>query len=174
MWKKLSYIIAGLAAVVAGGISLLNFFVLPTCESDRSTDTVRSIFEGQNVPLTVLDNIQTVSSTSARVDCSAHIETADETGEIKYSVTWDGWGAQVRIEEVDAQPTNPPEPEAPAAPEPAPAPEPAAPAPQAPMAPEPPAMPAPEAPAAPAPMAPAPEAPAPAPQAPAAPGTPPG
>ena len=117
MWKKISYFIGGLAVLVGGGVSLLNYFVLPGCDSSKVSDTIRSIFSSQNLELTALNAFTTVSDESARKDCKAHYEIPGETGSLDYSVTWDGWDAQVRIENVVAESTSAPPAEIPAAPE---------------------------------------------------------
>ncbi|MCR4282410.1 MAG: hypothetical protein NUV72_05225 [Bauldia sp.] len=112
MWKKLAYFVGGLAIIVGGGIQLLNFFMLPGCDSARVTETIRSIFSGQNLQLMALNEFKTVTDDNTRKTCQAHIETAEETGTIDYSVTWDNWDTQVHIDSVAALPRNPAAPDA--------------------------------------------------------------
>lgn len=106
-WSRIAYGVAGVAALVVGGVQLLSLFVLPACDASNIRDTVHSIFASKDVTLTVLDDIARLSDADGRVLCSAHIETADEIGTIEYSITWSGWSAQVKIEKVDAAPRGP-------------------------------------------------------------------
>jgi hypothetical protein len=92
-------IVAGLVVVVFGGIKLINIFVLPGCDSSNIQDTVREIFKA--TPLVTYTGITTVSDDKSGKMCGAHIETAEEKADIRYSVTWNGWSPYVKIENVD-------------------------------------------------------------------------
>jgi hypothetical protein len=110
MWKKISAAIGGLAVIVAAGVTLLNYFVLPGCDSDTIKDTVHSIFEQTSTKLTVLDQIETVAEGDGTTSCRAHVESETEKATINYTVSWNGWTPQVKIDTVDviAPPAPPP------------------------------------------------------------------
>ena len=75
-------------------------FTLPNCDQDRATATVHDIFKGKDVPLTVLNDIKSVTSTRQEKTCTAHIESKDETANVDYKVFWDGWTVKVLIQTV--------------------------------------------------------------------------
>jgi hypothetical protein len=83
---------------------LLKFVVLPGCDSDTIQDTVRSIFEQTSTKLTVLDQIETVAEGDGTKSCKAHVESESETATVNYTVSWNGWTPQVKIDTVDVIP----------------------------------------------------------------------
>jgi hypothetical protein len=98
---RLAQFAAAIVLIVLGGTQLINFLVLPGCDSSRITDTVRDIFKGQDVPLLSLDGIKSLPDTEKGKMCEAMIASADEKARIEYSVSWDGWSPYVRIETVE-------------------------------------------------------------------------
>jgi hypothetical protein len=93
-------VIGGLIAIVFGGSKLIEQFTLPSCTSDRTDQTIRSIFKGKEVTLTKISDMKARTDTFSEKTCTAHIETADETANIDYKIYWQGWSAQVLIEKV--------------------------------------------------------------------------
>jgi hypothetical protein len=104
MWKKISVAIGALGVIVAAGVTLLNYFVLPGCDADTIKDTIHSIFEQTSTKLTVLDQIETVAEGDATKSCKAHVESETEKATINYTVSWNGWTPQVKIDTVDVIP----------------------------------------------------------------------
>jgi len=102
-WQKASnwaYIIVGLIGLGIGALKIADNFTLPNCDQDRATDTVREIFKGKDVPLTVLNDINPVTSSRQEKTCTAHIESKDETANIDYKIFWEGWTVKVLIQTV--------------------------------------------------------------------------
>jgi hypothetical protein len=108
MWKKISVWIGALGVLIAAGLTLISFFVLPACDSDTVKDTIHSIFEKTSVTLTVLDQIRALADTNATKTCQAHVESTDEKATINYTVSWNGWTVQVKIDTVESVPPEPP------------------------------------------------------------------
>jgi hypothetical protein len=102
-WQKASnwaYIIVGFLGFGIGILKFADNFTLPNCDQDRATATVRDIFKGKDVELTVLNDIKSVTSTGQEKTCTAHIESKDETANIDYKIFWDGWTVKVLIQTV--------------------------------------------------------------------------
>ncbi len=99
---RILYGVAGGALLVVGGLQLYLALTLPACDRETITDTLRDLFKSKQVVLTALDDIRELASSYERKTCAAHFETADETGGIEYSLTWEGWSTRVTIEKVDA------------------------------------------------------------------------
>lgn len=96
-------------AVIIGLIGLLKIYnafmpQLPGCAADATTTVIRNIFKSKNAELTVLNDVKTLTDTSAAQTCQAHVETAAETATIFYTITLNGENVQVRIDKVDAKP----------------------------------------------------------------------
>ena len=83
-----------------GALKVMDNFTLPNCDQERATATVRDIFKGKDVELTVLNDIKSVAGTRQEKTCTAHIESKDETANIDYKVFWDGWTVKVLIQTV--------------------------------------------------------------------------
>ena len=101
IWARLAPYFGGVVVVIVGGSTLLNYFVLPGCDSSRITYTVRSIYKSKDIALTVLDQVKALPDQDSKTMCEAHIETPDEKATIQFSITWDGWSPFVKIEKVD-------------------------------------------------------------------------
>ena len=90
----------GFVALIVGGIKLLDNFTLPTCDSTRSLDTIKSIFKDKNLPDPTLTGAQTVTSERSEKTCHTAYEIPNEKGTLDYRVFWDGWSAKVMITKV--------------------------------------------------------------------------
>ena len=90
----------GFAALLIGGTKLVGFVTLPSCESDRSLDTVKSIFKDKNLPEPTLTDAQTITGDRSEKTCQTAYEIPNEKGTLDYKVFWDGWNAKVMITKV--------------------------------------------------------------------------
>jgi len=86
--------------VLIGAMKVIDEFSLPTCGSERSEETIKSIYKSRNVTLTKVDDMKTVTDTRSERTCTASIESADARATIDYKIFWQGWTAQVLIETV--------------------------------------------------------------------------
>ena len=86
--------------VLIGAMKVIDEFSLPTCGSERSEETIKSIYKSRNVTLTKVDDMKTVTDTRSERTCTASIESADASATIDYKIFWQGWTAQVLIETV--------------------------------------------------------------------------
>jgi hypothetical protein len=77
---------------------------MPSCSASETADVIRNIFKGKDVPLTKLSDMTLVNETSAERNCSARIETKDDTAAIGYRITLEGKEFKVLITKVDAKP----------------------------------------------------------------------
>ena len=96
-------------AAIVGVLGLVKMYhafspQMPTCSASETADVIRNIFKGKDVPLTKLSDMTLVNETSAERNCSAHIETSDETATITYRITLEGKEFKVLITKVDAKP----------------------------------------------------------------------
>ena len=99
-WQKASnwaYIVLGFVFIAIGAIKVIDAFTLPSCTAERTDTTIRDIFKSKNVELTKITDMKTVSQTSSERTCTAHVESKDETANIDYKISWNGWTAQVLI-----------------------------------------------------------------------------
>jgi hypothetical protein len=100
-------LIAGLVIGVLGLVNMMERFRLPTCESSRSLDVVRSIFKDKNLPPPTLTDAKAATGEAATGEagneklCMAHYEIPDEKGTLNYKVFWEGWTAKVMITKVN-------------------------------------------------------------------------
>jgi hypothetical protein len=94
-------IIAGLGGILRG---YTNIFTLPTCESNTSNETLRSIFKSKDVEVSNITDFKSVTDTSSEKTCQAHVETKDELADIGYRIYWEGWTTKVMITDVQAKP----------------------------------------------------------------------
>jgi hypothetical protein len=100
--RRIIGICAGLGAMAFGVWQLASgFLILPNCTATGTADTIRSIYAGLDQPLSAITEARLVEERDGARICSARIATAAETADITYSVYWEGWEAQVRIDAVD-------------------------------------------------------------------------
>ena len=96
-------------AAIIGVLGLVRMYhafspQMPSCSASETADVIRSIFKGKDVPLTKLSDLRLVNETAAERNCSAQIETKDETATIAYRITLEGKEFKVLITKVDAKP----------------------------------------------------------------------
>lgn len=95
---------AGAFIAIAGGIvaiaKLTEPFVLPTCDSKRSLDTLRGIFKDKNLPDPTLTGAKEVTSTSDEKTCEVDYAVPNEKGALDYRVYWEGKDVKVMISKV--------------------------------------------------------------------------
>jgi hypothetical protein len=94
-------ILAGLVAAIVGGAKILENFTLPSCDSSRSLDTIKSIFKDKNLPEPTLTAAKGLTSASAEKTCQASYEIPNEKGTLDYKVFWEGWNVKVMITKVN-------------------------------------------------------------------------
>lgn len=102
--QKLSQWLVGIALLISGGFGILkgvDQFMLPSCESERTTKTLKSIFKGKNVEVSDLTDIKTLTDTYSEKTCQAHVSTPGEQANIDYRIYWDGWSASIIITKVN-------------------------------------------------------------------------
>lgn len=93
--------IAGFIIAALGLVKLSENFMLPSCASTRSSDTLRSIFKSKDVDVTSITDQKTITDTSSEKTCQAHVKTTNEEANIDYKIYWSGWSAQVMITKVN-------------------------------------------------------------------------
>src|SRR5436190_3587701 len=84
----------GIVFIIIAGTKLIGQFTLPSCDSSRATDTVRSIFKDKNLDLTALTDARTVSDASQEKTCTADYQLPDEKGALDYGVYGEGWAGK--------------------------------------------------------------------------------
>ena len=91
---------------VLGLVKMYHAFVpeMPSCSASETGGVIRNIFTQKNITLTKLSDMTQVNETSAERNCSAHIETNDETATIFYRITLENNEFKVLITKVDAKP----------------------------------------------------------------------
>jgi hypothetical protein len=98
-------LLAGIVVAIIGAAKIVENFTLPSCESSRSLDTIKSIFKDKNLPEPTLTDAKSVTSTSAEKTCTASyeipIDKGTEKGTLDYKVFWDGWSVKVMITKVN-------------------------------------------------------------------------
>jgi hypothetical protein len=95
-------VIAGLIIGVLGVVKMMESFTLPSCESNRSLDVIRSIFKDKNLaPPTLTDTKAAAGEAVNEKLCTAHYELPNEKGTLDYKVFWEGWTAKVMITKVN-------------------------------------------------------------------------
>ena len=94
-------VIAGLIIVVLGVLKMMESFTLPSCESSRSLDVIRSIFKDKNLPPPTLTDAKAAGEAGNEKLCTAHYELPNEKGMLDYKVFWEGWTAKVMITKVN-------------------------------------------------------------------------
>jgi len=102
--QKLTQWFVAIALFISGGLGLskgVNTFLLPSCDSGRTTDTLKSIFKGKNVEISDLTDVKTLTDTYSEKTCQAHVKTASEEANIDYRIYWDGWTASIVITKVN-------------------------------------------------------------------------
>jgi hypothetical protein len=103
--NRIGYGVAAFAVVIVGGSQLLGSLAdRPACDGDTIQEKVRALFRARDIELTELGDMREVSSDGDSERCAAHIETADEIGEIEYSIAWKGWSYEVAVEKLDVVP----------------------------------------------------------------------
>jgi hypothetical protein len=90
-------IAVGLIFLLIGAMKVIDEFSLPTCASNRSEETIKSIYKSKDITLTTVSDMKTITDTKSERICTAHIESADATANIDYKIFWQGWTAQVLI-----------------------------------------------------------------------------
>jgi hypothetical protein len=95
-------IFAGIVAVIIGGVKIIENFTLPSCESSRTLDTVKSIFKDKNIPEPTLTSARGLTSTSSEKTCETNYEIPNEKGMLEYKVFWEGWSVKVMITKVNS------------------------------------------------------------------------
>jgi len=88
-------IVFGIIIGIFGIVRLYQSFTLPSCDSSRMTDTLRSIYKKQNVEIKSFSDIKTVSSSSSEISCTAVMQVGDDRIPINYRTYWEGWSARV-------------------------------------------------------------------------------
>lgn len=88
-------IVFGIIIGIGGLVKLYGVFTLPSCNSSRMTDTLRSIYKKQNVEIKSVSDIKTVNSSSSEISCTAVMQVGDDKIPINYRTYWEGWSAQV-------------------------------------------------------------------------------
>jgi hypothetical protein len=99
-------IVAGIAAMIAGGVQIYKAFApdLPSCTADTTNNAIHDIFKQKNLELTSLTDIKTLTDTSSEKTCTADFLTPAEKGTISYRISWQDRSAQVLITSVDTHP----------------------------------------------------------------------
>jgi hypothetical protein len=105
-FHKWAMIVFAVIMLGIGALKMYHAFVpeMPSCSASETADVIRNIFKGKDVPLTKLSDMTLVNETSAERNCSARIETKDETAAIGYRITLEGKEFKVLITKVDAKP----------------------------------------------------------------------
>jgi len=105
-FHKWAMIVFAVIMLGIGALKMYHAFVpeMPSCSASETADVIRNIFKGKDVPLTKLSDMTQVNETSAERNCSARIETKDETAAIGYRITLEGKEFKVLITKVDAKP----------------------------------------------------------------------
>jgi len=105
-FHKWAMIVFAVIMLGIGALKMYHAFVpeMPSCSASETADVIRNIFKGKDVPLTKLSDMTLVNETSAERNCSARIETKDETAAIGYRITLEGKEFKVLITKVDATP----------------------------------------------------------------------
>jgi hypothetical protein len=102
--QKLSQWFIAIALLISGGFGILkgvDQFMLPSCGSDRTTKTLKSIFKGKNIEMSDLTDVKTLTDTYSEKTCQAHVTTPGEQANIDYRIYWDGWSASIIITKVN-------------------------------------------------------------------------
>jgi hypothetical protein len=95
-------VIAGLIVGVLGVVKMMDSFTLPSCDSSRSLDVIRSIFKDKNLPPPTLTDSKAAAGEAGNEKlCTAHYELPNEKGVLDYKVFWEGWSATVMITKVN-------------------------------------------------------------------------
>ena len=88
----------GLVVGIIGRVRLYNsFFVLPSCDSTRASDTLSSIYRDNKIEVKGISNLTSVSSSSSEHACTGQVQMPDGPTAISYRIFWDGWTARVAI-----------------------------------------------------------------------------
>jgi len=105
-FHKWAMIVFAVIMLGIGALKMYHAFVpeMPSCSASETADVIRNIFKGKDVPLTKLSDMTLVNETSAERNCSARIETKDDTAAIGYRITLEGKEFKVLITKVDAKP----------------------------------------------------------------------
>ncbi len=93
--------IFGIIIAIIGVLKLSDTFMLPSCASSRSSDTLTSIFKSKDVEVTGITDQKTVTDTMSEKTCTAHVKAPKEEANIDYKIFWDGWSAKVMITKVN-------------------------------------------------------------------------
>jgi uncharacterized protein YcfL len=107
MWQKLSRWASAIAFLIIGVLGIMrgfNAFTLPSCTSDTTIDTIKSIFKDKKVDIDKISDPSTVTDTSSEKTCKAHVDAPREQAMIDYKVYWEGWTVKVMITNVDSKP----------------------------------------------------------------------
>jgi hypothetical protein len=96
-------------AAIVGVLGLVKMYhafspQMPDCSASETGGVIRNIFTQKNITLTKLSDMTQVNETSAERNCSAHIETNEETATIFYRITLENKEFKVLITKVDAKP----------------------------------------------------------------------
>jgi hypothetical protein len=91
----------GLIFAIIGVVKLVENFTLPSCDSSRSLDVIRSIFKDKNLPEPTLTGVKSVSDARGEKTCATAYEIPNEKGTLDYKVFWVGWTAKVMITKVN-------------------------------------------------------------------------
>jgi hypothetical protein len=102
--QKLTQWFVAIALLVSGGLGLLkafNQFTLPSCTSDRTSETLKGIFKSKNVEVSDISAMTSLTDTYSEKTCTAHVKATSEEANIAYRIYWDGWSATVMITKVN-------------------------------------------------------------------------
>ena len=99
--------VVAIALLISGSLGIMrgynSLFVLPACDADTTSATLKNIFQSKSVELSKVSDVISTSNSSSERACEAHIETPEEKAVINYRIYWDGWSPTVMITEVKAE-----------------------------------------------------------------------
>lgn len=91
-------IIVGLIALVLGVVRLSQYFVLPGCDSSRTTDTMRDILRERSIVTISFEDVRTLSEGKDEFKCQARFDaTNSQHYSTDYRVFWEGWTVKVSM-----------------------------------------------------------------------------
>lgn len=96
--RRVASIIIGLIALVLGVVRLSQNFVLPGCDSSRTTDTMRDILRERSIVAISFEDVRTVSEAKDEFKCQARFDTTNSQHySTDYRVFWEGWSVKVSM-----------------------------------------------------------------------------
>ncbi|BAT59882.1 hypothetical protein GJW-30_1_02417 [Variibacter gotjawalensis] len=84
-------------------VKVSEFFLLPSCDSSRSTGAIKSIFKDKNIGDPTLTNTRATTGAAGENTCIADYALPNEKGELTYRVYWESWSPKVMITKADTK-----------------------------------------------------------------------